>query len=215
MSLINITDYLQHPYFIKILFLTISGIIIRQSLVLSGQRWANTYHHLGTYILLPSIALIITSVIKSDIALSLGMIGALSIVRFRNPVKSPFELVMFFSLLTLGITCSVSLNLAFLLVLLIVVVIFGIRISNKITKKFGLNLFDYSFGDGNLNYSIEINANERIDEIENSKSLIYFYHEKNDHFYRLVFTERSELKSFETKISKDKRILNVKADLQS
>ena len=83
MSLINITDYLQHPYFIKILFLTISGIIIRQSLVLSGQRWANTYHHLGTYILLPSIALIITSVIKSDIALSLGMIGALSIVRFQ------------------------------------------------------------------------------------------------------------------------------------
>ena len=134
MNSVNFLEYFQHPYFIKISFLTLSGIIIRQSLVLSGQRWANTYHHLGTYILLPSLALIITSVIKSDIALSLGMIGALSIVRFRNPVKSPFELVMFFGLLTLGITCSVSLNLAFLLFSLIVFVIFGIRIVNNFGK---------------------------------------------------------------------------------
>ena len=77
MDLINFSEYFQHPYFIKISFLTLCGILIRQSLVISGQRWANTYHHLGTYILLPSLALIITSVIKSDIALSLGMIGAL------------------------------------------------------------------------------------------------------------------------------------------
>ena len=124
---------------------------------------------------------------------------------------------MFFSLLTLGITCSVSLNLAFLLFLLIVVVIFGIRFSNVIVKKFGLNLFDYSFGDGNLNYSIELNSSERIEEIENSKYLIYFYHnnDKNEHHYRLVFNEREDLKKFENKISQDKRILNVKADLQS
>ena len=81
---------------LKLLFLSFSGAVIRQALVMTGQRWANTFHHLGSYILLPNIALIITTVIKNDIALSLGMIGALSIVRFRNPVKSPFELVVFF-----------------------------------------------------------------------------------------------------------------------
>ena len=102
-----------HPYIVKSIFLLLGGFIIRQSLVIVGQRWANTYHHLGTYLLLPNIALLITSVIKDDIALSLGMIGALSIVRFRNPVKSPFELVMFFSLMSLGIVCSVSLPLIF------------------------------------------------------------------------------------------------------
>ena len=103
-----ITEIIFHPHVFKLFFLTTSGLLIRQSLVVIGQRWANTFHHLGTYLLLPSIAMIITSVIKDDIALSLGMIGALSIVRFRNPVKSPFELVMFFALLTLGIVCSVS-----------------------------------------------------------------------------------------------------------
>ena len=79
--------------------------------------------------------MIITSVIKDDIALSLGMIGALSIVRFRNPVKSPFELVMFFALLTLGIVCSVSLKLSILFTLLIIVVIFGIKIAEVVLKK--------------------------------------------------------------------------------
>ena len=121
----TIISLIQHPHVIKIVFLSLSGLLVRQSLVFCGQRWANTYHHLGSYILLPNIALIITSVIKDDIALSLGMIGALSIVRFRNPVKSPFELVMFFGLLTLGIVASVSLMLAVLLALLLIVVIFG------------------------------------------------------------------------------------------
>ena len=111
----SIISLIQHPHVLKIGTLSISGLIIRQSLVICGQRWANTYHHLGSYILLPNIALIITSVIKDDIALSLGMIGALSIVRFRNPVKSPFELVMFFGLLTLGIVASVSFMLSVLL----------------------------------------------------------------------------------------------------
>ena len=36
--------------------------------------------------------------------LSLGMIGALSIVRFRNPIRSPFELTVYFLSITLGIT---------------------------------------------------------------------------------------------------------------
>ena len=111
----NFIDLIQHPHVFKILFLALSGLVIRQSLVVTGQRWANTYHHLGSYILLPCISLIITSIIKDDIALSLGMIGALSIVRFRNPVKSPFELVIFFALITLGIVNSVSFVLSFLL----------------------------------------------------------------------------------------------------
>ena len=87
-------------YLYKCLFLVFAGFTIRYVLIIAGQRWANTYHHLGSYVLLPVISLVISSIIKDDIALSLGMIGALSIVRFRNPVKSPFELVMFFALVT-------------------------------------------------------------------------------------------------------------------
>ena len=140
-----ILNLVQHPHVEKIVFLAFSGLVIRQSLVITGQRWANTYHHLGSFILLPCIALIITSIIKDDIALSLGMIGALSIVRFRTPVKSPFELVLFFALITLGIVCSVSFMLSFLLSIMVVLVIFGIKISDILLSKKGFNIFEYSF----------------------------------------------------------------------
>ena len=182
--------------FIAIFALITTSIITRYTVSINYQTWVKTFSGTMTLLLLPIITYSITSVISGNIALSLGMVGALSIVRFRNPVKSPFELVMFFGLLTLGITCSVSLNLAFLLFALIIVVIFGIRIVNNMVKKIGLNLFEHSFGDGNLNFSIEVNTSERIKEFENYKSLIYFYHDnKNkEHHYRLVFSGRDELK---------------------
>ena len=120
-------NIILNHYVITLIFLTTSGYFIRTALVISGQRWANTYHHLGTCLLLPGIGFIITSIIKDDIALSLGMIGALSIVRFRNPVKSPFELVIFFALLTLGIVSTVTLKLSFVLLALILSVILGIK----------------------------------------------------------------------------------------
>ena len=133
-----IADLLNHPHVIKIVFLSLSGIVIRQSLVISGQRWANTYHHLATYLLLPGIAFVITKIIKQDIALSLGMIGAMSIVRFRNPVKSALELVMYFALITIGIAASVRTKWAIQLIIIILAIIFGVKL------KLGLILFVFS-----------------------------------------------------------------------
>ncbi len=213
----SIISLIQHPHVLKIGTLSISGLIIRQSLVICGQRWANTYHHLGSYILLPNIALIITSVIKDDIALSLGMIGALSIVRFRNPVKSPFELVMFFGLLTLGIVASVSFMLSVLLALLLIVVIFGIKLADQISKKFNFNIFQYSFGDGNLNFTLELNTSEELADFLKNEDVINFYFDKknNNYSYRIVFKSKKELVEFTEKIKKQEKILNIRADIQS
>ena len=58
------------------------------------------------FFIIPIITYTITMTIAGNIALSLGMIGALSIVRFRHPVKK-LELVMYFNLITLGIAASV------------------------------------------------------------------------------------------------------------
>lgn len=213
----EVTNLLQHPHVFKILFLALSGLVIRQSLVITGQRWANTYHHLGSYILLPCITLIITSIIKDDIALSLGMIGALSIVRFRNPVKSPFELVIFFALITLGIVNSVSFVLSFLLSLIVVLTIFGIKIGEKILSKIGLNAYEYSFGDGNLNYTIEVVAKKEIIDLTNNKHLINFHYDKeeNNYSYRLVFQNRDDLLIFRKSLKDNPDINNIRADMQS
>jgi hypothetical protein len=46
---------------------------------------------------------LIISVIKSSFALSLGLVGALSIVRFRTPIKDPVELAYIFLAIASGI----------------------------------------------------------------------------------------------------------------
>ena len=94
----------------NIVFLILSGLVLRFSLSITGQNWVKTYQQTIAFLILPVVTYVITKTITGNIALSLGMIGALSIVRFRNPVKNPFELVMFFSLITLGIVATVSRN---------------------------------------------------------------------------------------------------------
>ena len=53
-------------------------------------------------LLIPTMILIIT-VIKTSIALSLGLVGALSIIRFRTPIKEPEELAYIFIAIAIGL----------------------------------------------------------------------------------------------------------------
>ena len=53
--------------------------------------------------LLTVTIVLIISVVKASIALSLGLVGALSIVRFRTPVKETEELVYLFIAIAIGI----------------------------------------------------------------------------------------------------------------
>ena len=211
----NILNLIYDPNVSILLFLVISGLIIRQSLVFVGQMWANTYHHLATYLLLPGIAFVITKIIKQDIALSLGMIGALSIVRFRNPVKSPFELVIFFGLLTLGIVAGVEVKIAAMLLGLIVIVIFGIYIFDNIFSYFGKSFTNYSFNEANQLYSLEVLSKKKVDLIENNKNLInlYFNKENGEYSYRLIFKNKKELYQVKDTLDNSSDIVSIKLDL--
>ena len=209
-------NILINTYFINMSILAISGFFIRTSLVISGQKWANTYHHLLTYIFLPVTGYVITTIIKGDLALSLGMIGALSIVRFRNPVKNPFELVIFFSLLTLGIIASVSMKLLILFLSFKILVIFGVKIADFILNKFNINLFQSSFDDGNEIFTIDIESKRKLENIQLYSNLIYFNYDKNENIYnyKFSFKRKSDLMDQKEIFMKDENIFNIRADLQ-
>ena len=49
------------------------------------------------------ITLLVISVVKSSLALSLGLVGALSIVRFRTAIKDPEELIFLFFAISIGL----------------------------------------------------------------------------------------------------------------
>ena len=100
---------------LSIITVSLLGLALRISLTFCKQSWASTYHHTMTYMLLPVITFVVTKTISGSISLSLGMVGALSIIRFRNPVKNSFELCMYFALITIGIAGSVNIKNAILL----------------------------------------------------------------------------------------------------
>ena len=62
---------------------------------------------------LPVIAMITASIIiaiQSNAVISLGMVGALSIVRFRTAVKDPMDLAFLFWVISVGIVCGAGLH---------------------------------------------------------------------------------------------------------
>ncbi len=190
-----------------------AGFLIYITLIIIRQNWVNTVHYLITFLLLPPITFIITNVISNNLALSLGMIGALSIVRFRNPVKNPLELVVFFGLITLGISFGVSAKFGLLLLLIIEGVLISSKIFELIVKKLKfLNLFKYSFSlnDGVLKNFIQVEATSKIDYLDNNPNLIYFSTNNKDSFiYKISVKDRIQIKELRENISSEKDIVNV------
>lgn len=84
------------------------GIITIYFASLNEYKFLRDKNHLLLGLILPPIGFVIVYVIGSNLALSLGMIGALSIVRFRTPIRSSYELVIYFLLLTIGISLKVN-----------------------------------------------------------------------------------------------------------
>jgi len=190
--------------YLTIFFALISGLIIRITLGLTGQRWVRTYHQTLTYVVLPVTTLVVTKVIAGNIALSLGMIGALSIVRFRNPVKSPFELTMFFTLITIGIAMGVNYKWGILLTLVIVIIIILSKILENVSSNMGKKLFTISFDEGNEKIFLEINCKSKFKKIDESKFLAQVSKiDENNYFYRMAFDNKNEIDDFVKNFSLD------------
>ena len=197
----------------------VSGLIIFTTLVLIGQRWIRNIHLLVTYLLLPLVAYVITNVISNNLALSLGMIGALSIVRFRNPVRNPMELVMFFSLLTLGIAYAVNIKWGIFLLSSVVSVLLFSSIIEKGLKKFKSNFLSLSFDDSNLSNLLEVQSREPIDLLENNKNLLLSStteeNGKLKYYYKVENKKKNEILELRSKIQKIDAIEVIEIKLSS
>ncbi len=195
----------------SLILLVSSGLIIRYSLTLTGQAWAKSHAQTVAFMILPIITYVITKTIAGNIALSLGMIGALSIVRFRHPVKSALELIMYFDLITIGIATSVRTKWAVQLVICTVIIIFLVKIIQNILSKSGISFYNMSFNEGNTANTIEIVSKEKIEFIERNEFIMSSLNDKNNNefIYRLSFSNKKELQEFKSKLDKEKNIERV------
>ena len=78
------------------------SIAIRWHFVKFGSTLSNREEFAQVFPFILMTTILIITVVKSSIALSLGLVGALSIVRFRTPIKEPEELAYLFISIAAG-----------------------------------------------------------------------------------------------------------------
>ena len=211
MNIINlINSFVFSNTFISSITVILLGLSLRVVLATCKQLWVTTFHQTMTFMILPLTTFMITKVISGNIALSLGMVGALSIVRFRNPVKNPFELVMYFGLITLGIAASVKLVWGFLLTAFITLIILFSHYFQNYLQKFGKKLFIFSFEEANLNFLADIQTVDVNKDLEKNSLMISFNYdyEKKVYNYRIGSNLKNEIVDIINKIDK-KKIISI------
>lgn len=103
------------------------ALILRWHFGRYASTLSNRQQFAQTFPLILLTTLLIISIVKSSLALSLGLVGALSIVRFRTPIKEPEELAYLFLAIAMGLGLGANQTVAtvvasvFILVLVAIV----------------------------------------------------------------------------------------------
>jgi hypothetical protein len=108
---------------LSILYAVLLSFVVRKYSNIIGNRFQ---YFIIFPILIPTMVLII-SIIKSSLALSLGLVGALSIVRFRTPIKEPEELIYLFFAIAIGLGLGAGqllpTSVCFIVIMLLIVIL--------------------------------------------------------------------------------------------
>ena len=188
------------------------GGFISFTMIITGQSWARNFSNITSYCLLPLVGLVISNTISGNISLALGMVGALSIVRFRHPVKSPLELTIYFLLLTIGITLTSQVSKALVLTFLSMAIILVASLVRKSLRKSNKIFPEISFIRENPSYIIDIKS--KVKQIKLTKSpFILFSYENDDELiytYKLAFGNKSDADLMKQELEKIKNIIEVK-----
>jgi uncharacterized membrane protein YhiD involved in acid resistance len=86
----------------------ILSIVVRWHFRRFGSTLSNRDEFAQVFPFITLTTILIISVVKSSLALSLGLVGALSIVRFRTPIKEPEELAYLFISIAIGLGLGAS-----------------------------------------------------------------------------------------------------------
>ena len=99
----NVKSFSVTDLIIGMIFAAVIGLFI---FLIYKKTFSGVMYSTGFAMTLPGLTMVTTLVIMavtSNVVLSLGMVGALSIVRFRTAIKEPMEIVYLFWSLAVGI----------------------------------------------------------------------------------------------------------------
>ena len=102
-----------------------------------GRSLSNRTQFSGNFILIAMTTMLIISIVKASLALSLGLVGALSIVRFRSAIKEPEELAYLFLLIAIGLGFGADQRLTTLVAFCIILTIIWISSRSSVARQDG------------------------------------------------------------------------------
>ena len=166
---IEIADFAINLILTFFLTLLISIIYVR-----FGNAISNRKMFARNLILIALTTMLIITIVKSSLALSLGLVGALSIVRFRTPIKEPEELAYLFISIGVGLGLGAGQRAVTIIGCLFILAVIYLRQQKKTPdgeKGMHLSITSEKYVDGIIDniitilkkYSDEVNL-RRVDE---------------------------------------------------
>ena len=173
-------------FIIAIVISAILAFLIKLTYVKISKRLNDKEHFSETFVPLAIITTLVITVVKFSLALSLGLVGALSIVRFRAAIKEPEELVYLFFIIGVGLAAGANQFLIAIIATFITIIILYIR---KIYNDWiGKN--DY------LDTSTNILQIQITGQNHNSEKIISDIKKNVDYLNLKSFSSDNELKQF-------------------
>ena len=148
---ISIISFIVNIILTAILAFGLKWVYIRFGMTLSNRKLFSK-----TFIVISMTTMLIITIVKSSLALSLGLVGALSIIRFRAAIKEPEELSYLFLAIAIGLGFGANQTLVTIIGFLTIILI--IMINKKFSNESTLN-------DQNIYIKIS-KQNSKLPEIE-------------------------------------------------
>ena len=151
-------------FFVAILLSLILAYLVKITYIKVGRALNDKNYFSDTFIPLAVITTLVITVIKFSLALSLGLVGALSIVRFRAAIKEPEELVYLFFIIAIGLANGAN---QFLLSIIATTIILTFLFIRNIYKNKKVNNGSLISDSNILSVNVLDNDKTSIDEIIN------------------------------------------------
>ncbi len=149
-------------FFIALLLSLILAYLVKLTYIKVGRALNDKDYFSDTFIPLAIITTLVITVIKFSLALSLGLVGALSIVRFRAAIKEPEELVYLFFVIAIGLANGANQFLLSILATIIIITFLSIR---NIYQNKNKNSYEFNSDANILSVNILDNNKKDIDLI--------------------------------------------------
>ena len=122
-------------FIVNLVLAALLALVLRKVYIKFGNSLSNRKDFSRNFLLITMTTVLIITIVKSSLALSLGLVGALSIIRFRAAIKEPEELAYLFLAIAMGLGFGANQTI-------VTIIAFFVILSIIILAKINSNKYD-------------------------------------------------------------------------